>query len=110
MSIKKIEEVHLYVSEVTDNSVENIQALAFMDHSDVPFVKLMYNDKNSHSLTLDALNSWWKDTLPPLESFPFITYVEVHDDIPARYSPVKYLQGLENIKKIVDIYSINKET
>lgn len=110
MSIKKIEEIHLYVSEVTENSAENIQALAFMDHSTVPFTRLMYNDENALQLTLDAVNSWWKDTLPPVQSFPFITYVEVHDDIPARYSPVKYLQGLEDIKKIVDIYSINTNT
>jgi hypothetical protein len=108
MTIKKIEEVYLYVSEVVDNSAENIQALAFMDHSGIPFIKMMYNDASALPDTLAALNTWWKDRLPPLEKFPFITYVEVHDDIPARHSPVQYLQGIDNVKKIVDIYSINQ--
>lgn len=108
MAIKKIEEVYLYVSEVVENSAENIQALAFMDHSNIPFIRMMYNDASAHPEALGALNSWWKDRLPPLENFPFITYVEVHDDIPARLSPVQYLQGIDNIKKIVDIYSINQ--
>lgn len=108
MAIKKIEEVYLYVSEVVNNSAENIQALAFMDHSDIPFTKMMYNDSAAIPDVLAALNTWWQDRLPPLESFPFITYVEVHDDIPARHSPVQYLQGIDNIKKIVDIYSINQ--
>ena len=107
MTVKKIEEIYIYVSEVADNSIENIQALAFMDHSNIPFVRMMYNDSNVHPQILDSLNTWWYDILPPLTAFPFITYVEVHDNIPARRSPVKYLQGLEDIKKIIDIYSLN---
>lgn len=110
MAIKAIEEVYLYVSEAVDNAAENIQALAFMERSGVPFTKLMYNDKAALPETLAALNTWWQDRLPPLTGFPFITYVEVHDDIPARHSPVQYLQGIDDIKKIVDIYSINQQS
>lgn len=105
MAIVKIEEVYLYVSEVVENSAENIQAMAFMGHSNVPYTQMMYNDPNQIPDVLAPLNSWWKDKLPPVDGFPLITYVEVHDDIPARYSPVKYLKGIEDIKKIVDIYN-----
>lgn len=104
MAIIKLEEVYLYSSEIVDNPQENIQAIAFMENSGVPFVKMMYNDPNQHPEALAALNSWWAGKLPPLTGFPFVTYVEVHDDIPARYSPVKYAAGLEEIKKFVDFY------
>lgn len=104
MALQKIEEVYLYISEVVDNSAENIQAAAFMDHSGIPFTRMMYNDKAQHPDALGALNSWWEGKLPPLDGFPFVTYVEVHDDIPARYSPVKYAAGIENIKNFVTTY------
>lgn len=105
MAITKIEELYLYTSEVSGNSAENIQATAFMENSGVPFVKLMYNDKSQHDDVFKAINGWWERYLPAIDSFPFITYVEVHDDIPARYSPVKYLKGIDDIKTIVDIYN-----
>jgi hypothetical protein len=105
MAIKKIEELYLYVSEVVQNSAENIQAMAFMDHSGLPYTKMAYNDAGQHPSVFAPLNSWWADRLPPVDSFPLLTYVEVHDDRPARLSPVMYLKGVEDIKKIVDIYT-----
>lgn len=107
MAITKIEEVYLYVSEKVTNAAENIQALAFMERAGIPYKILMYNDEVQHQEIFQALNSWWADrNLPTLSTFPFITYVEVHDDIPARSSPVMYLQGLDNIKNIVDIFNL----
>lgn len=107
MSVVKIEEVYLYVSEAAGNAAENIQAAAFMERSGVPHVKLMYNDPSQHAQVFEGLNSWWKvQGLPEVNSFPLVTYVEVHDDIPARYSPVKYLLGFTDIQKIVDIYNL----
>ena len=44
MAITKIEEVYLYVSDETDNPAENLQARAFMDHSEIPHTSLYYND------------------------------------------------------------------
>jgi hypothetical protein len=105
MAVLKIEEVFLYVSEVVSNSSENIQAMAFMDHSGIPYTKLAYNDPAQHPSVFAPLNSWWTDRLPPVDSFPLITYVEVHDDRPARLSPVQYLKGIEEIKTIVGIYT-----
>jgi hypothetical protein len=103
MAIVKIEELFLYVSEVVPNSSENIQAMAFMDHSGLSYTKLMYNDATQHPTVFAPLNSWWADRLPPVDSFPLLTYVEVHDDRPVRQSPVQYLQGIDEIKTIVDI-------
>lgn len=107
MAVVKIEEVYLYTSEAAGNPAENIQAAAFMERCGVPYMSLMYNDASQHPQVFAALNSWWKDKgLPDVSTFPLVTYVEVHDDIPARYSPVKYLVGAEEIKKIVDIYNL----
>ena len=105
MAVVKIEELFLYVSEVVPNSAENIQAMAFMDRAGLPYTKLAYNDASQHESVLAPLNSWWADRLPPVDSFPLLTYVEVHDDRPARMSPVMYLKGIDEIKTIVDIYA-----
>lgn len=105
MAVVKIEEIYLYISDGVPNAVENIQAAAFMDHAGIPFTRMKYNDSSEHANVLEPLNTWWADRLPPIDSFPFLTYVEVHDNIPARYSPVLYLKGLDDIKKIVDLYN-----
>lgn len=114
MAIKKIEEIFLYVSDGAPNTIENIEAMAFMTHSGITHKRLFYNDASQHEEVLRALNSWWcnrddEHKLPPVTKFPFLIYTEVRDDVPARYSPVKYLEGLEEIKKIVDIYNAAPE-
>lgn len=108
MAIKKIEEIYLYVSELSSNAAENIQAVAFMDHSGIPYTRMMYNDASQHEDIFNNLNTWWQYNLDvePVSYFPFLTYVEVHDDIPARLSPVKNLQGIDQIKTIVDIINL----
>lgn len=111
MAILKIEEVYLYVTEATDNAAVNIQAAAFMDHSGIPFTRMFYNDATNIQQVLDSVNTWWTRpdiNLPPVTKFPFLTYVEVHDDIPARHSPVKYLEGIDAIKTFPDIYNAVK--
>jgi hypothetical protein len=108
MAVVKIEEVYLYTSEASENAAENIQAKAFMDHGTIPFVNLFYNDQTQLEEVLSAVNTWWERpdvALPPLTEFPFITYTEVHDDIPARHSPVKYLAGIDAIKTFPDLYN-----
>lgn len=106
MAVVKIEEVFLYVSEVAANAAENIEAMAFMDHSGIPYTKMMYNDPSVIDQVLEPLNTWWRDRgVPDATGFPLLTYVEIHDDIPARMSPACYLQGISEIKKIVDIYN-----
>lgn len=107
MAIQKIEEVYLYVSEAVGSAEENLQAIAFMDHSEIPYTRLLYNDTTQHEGVFSSLNSWWQHNsdIVPLTTFPFITYVEVHDDILARLSPIKKLQGIHEIKTIVDIYN-----
>ena len=108
MAVVKIEEVYLYTSEASANAAENIQAKAFMDHSTIPFTNLFYNDQTQLEEVLSSINTWWTRpdiNLPPITEFPFITYTEVHDDIPARFSPVKYLAGIEAIKTFPALYN-----
>jgi len=113
MAIKKIEEVYLYVSEAVTNSAENIEAVAYMDHSGVPYTKLLYNDQGQHESVFSALNSWWTQhpykPQPAVDTFPLLVYTEVHDDIPARYSPILYLAGIDAIKTFKATYdSVNQ--
>jgi hypothetical protein len=107
MSIIKIEEVYLYTTDADFNQAEMINSKAFMDNSGIEHTNLYYNDKEQLQEVLTSLNTWWTtpiNTLPPATKFPLLTYVEVHDDIPARFSPVKYKQGLEEIQSFVDLY------
>lgn len=101
MAVVKIEEVTLYVATPVSNVTENLEAVGFMDHSGIPYVKLQYNDASQLPDVLTGVNTWWTRpdvALPPLEGFPFLVFTEVHDNIPARYSPVKYVAGLDAIK------------
>ena len=111
MAIVKIEEVYLYTSEYNGDVAENIQAVAFMDRAGIPFNRLLYNDRTQSDEVLATLNTWWPKfdaSLPPLTTYPFIVYTEVHDDIPARSSPVKYVAGIDAIKAFPALYtSIN---
>lgn len=109
MAIVKIEEVFIYVSvSSVDDPVENAKALAAIDHSGIPFGKLIYSDPEQRQMIFDSVNSWWcRDpyNLEPVNSFPFITYTEVHDDIPARSSPVKYKLGHKGVLEFIDFYN-----
>jgi hypothetical protein len=116
MSIQKIEEVYLYFSDVTGDAAENTAAVAFMDHSGIPFTRLMYNDISQCQEVLNAVNTWWADdraigdnlyapALPALTKYPFLVYTEVHNDVPARYSPVRYASGLAAIQAFPALYT-----
>lgn len=109
MAIQKLEEVYLYVAPDEAGSTENLEANAFMDHSGIEYTRLYYADPSQHESVINAVNSWWTnrdiDPLEPVTKFPFIVYTEVHDDIPARLSPVKYIQGLEGIKSYPELHN-----
>ena len=109
MAVVRLEEVNLYLAADKAGSTDNLEANAYMDHSNVPYTKLLYVDESQHQLVLDAVNTWWANreehTLPPVTTFPFLTYTEVRDDMPVRLSPVKYLEGLEAIKTFGDMYN-----
>jgi hypothetical protein len=107
MAIVKLEEIYLYYSDARGSVEENIGAVAFLERNDFTFSIMFYNNDSDFENLFTALNSWWSRpdiNLPPIDSFPFITYVEVRDDIPARLSPVKYVFGLEEIKKFPEFY------
>lgn len=108
MSIVKIEEVFLYASTVADNAAENLQAMAALDHSSIPYIRLIYNDPQQNEEVFNAVNSWWTRPdvdLPPVGSFPFVVYTEVMDNIPVRHSPVKYKAGVDGINEFITHYN-----
>lgn len=113
MALQKIEEVYFYFSDSFGSAAENIRAAAIMENSNVPFQKFYYNSLTNTEELFNNLNSWWTKPdgtgLPELNQFPFLTYVEVHDDIPARMSPVKYVQGADEIQNFITFYNtVNK--
>lgn len=115
MSVVKLEEVYLYVTDAGDNPAENIQAQAFMENSGIPYTRMYYNNMEQVSEVLKAMNGWWNRPeipenmrMPDIEKMPYVVYTEVHDDIPARLSPLRYLAGIDAIKTFPDIWnSIN---
>ena len=108
MAIIKLEEICLYTSDVGNNATEMIQAQSFMDHSNIPYTRLMYNNQQQHDDVIRNVNTWWEagaKPMPPVTNYPFLTYTEVHDDIAARFSPITYLQGVDAIKTFPEIYT-----
>jgi hypothetical protein len=109
MAIQKLEELYLYYSDAFNGATENIKAVALVENSGVPFTRMYFNAQADTTQLFEALNSWWVKEdgsgLDEVNTFPFITYVEVHDDIPARLSPVKYAKGYDGIKSFLDFYN-----
>lgn len=112
MAIKKIEEVYLYVTDTGDNPAENIQAQAFMEKCGIPYIRMYYNNVEQVAEVLQVMNGWWNRPelpeeirMPNIEKMPFVCYTEVHDDIPARFSPVKYKAGIDDIKTFPEFYN-----
>jgi hypothetical protein len=110
MAIIKLEEICLYTSDIGTNAAEMVQAQAFMDHSGIPYTRLMYNNQQQHDDVIKIVNTWWTGDrtakpMPPVTDYPFLTYTEVHDDIAARFSPITYLQGIDAIKTFPEIYT-----
>jgi hypothetical protein len=112
MAVIKIEEVYLYTTDTLDNPVENIQAQAFMENSGIPYIRMYYNDPEQVNEVINIMNKWWnREGLPEyaispnIEKMPYVVYTEVHDDIPARLSPIRYLAGIDDIKKFPEIWN-----
>lgn len=101
MSLARIEEVVLYICSTTQ--VEDSHALcAWLDHSNIPYIKLDYQDVNQHPDVFSPLNTWWKEdeegnTQDSINEFPFVVYTEIHADKPFHYLPKKYIKGKDNI-------------
>jgi hypothetical protein len=107
MTIVKLEEVTLYTDSVFDNAAENIKAEAFFERCGVPHRRVCFGDKEHAKNVLDELNqgySRYDKNFVPLTKLPLLQYVEVHDDIPARLSPVKFLEGLTRIQEFPSLY------
>ena len=114
MAVKKIEEVYLYYTDLPGMVEKNLTALIALDKAGIPFTKMFYGETADFDALINSLNTWWTCphvNLPPLtiDSFPFLVYTEVHDDIPARMSPVKYVSSQEAIEQFISFYrSVNK--
>jgi len=113
MAIKKIEEVYLYYTDLSGTVEKNLTTLVALDKASIPFTKMFYGETADFDALISSLNTWWAYShvnLPSLtiDSFPFLVYTEVHDDIPARMSPVKYASGEQDINAFISLYkSVN---
>lgn len=105
MAIIKLEEVTLYTDSVLGNFAENIKADAFFERQGIPYRRVIFNSKEYAEDVLARLNKEHAEhNSEILTKLPVLTYVEVHDDIPARLSPVRCLEGLTRIQEFPSLY------
>ena len=114
MAVSKIDEIFIYTYPL-GNPVETQELYAFLDHTDILYAKLEYNDPAQHAETFAALNTWWQVDLdtgeiqPPLSSFPFAVYTEIHYDKTVSYLPRKYILGKEQITTLLpELYKLGR--
>lgn len=107
MAIVRIEDITLHTSDVLGNCAENIKAEAFFERKGIPFTRIYYNDPAVAAESLNLLNTQYSELYSdfvPLTKLPVLQYVEVHDDIPARLSPMKFLEGVTRIQEFPSLY------
>lgn len=112
MALAKIDEIFVYTC-YEENLVETHELNAWLDHSDIPHTKLNYGADQINEV-LSAVNTWWQpdddgQVQPPLTSFPFAIYTEIHSDKTVSYLPRKYIHGKENIiAQLPTLYSLGR--
>lgn len=113
MTLARIEEVHLYTNSASD-PIGSQELFAWIDRTNIDHVKLDYADVNILNEVIDPLNTWWREDeegnkQPPLTSFPFVVYTEVHSDKTVSYLPRKYIAGKENIiEQLPTLYALGR--
>lgn len=95
MAINKIYEIFLYTTDIV-NPVECHQAKAWLDHSNIDYKWLNYNDINQLPEVIKALNTWWSGK--ELAQWPFVVYRYQKDGEPFGYITSDFIEGVENIK------------
>lgn len=113
MALAKIDEIFVYLDPV-NKALESQELSAWLDHSNIPHLKLTYYDVEQQKIVLDAVNTWWQpddngDIQPPLTAYPFVIYTEIHSDKPISYLPRKYIFGKDDvISKLLNLYKLGR--
>lgn len=118
MALSRIDEVYIYTNSAED-PIGTHELHAWFDHSGIKHIKLDYKDPVQNVELLAAINTWWVSydlatgettTLPPITTFPFVVYTEVHSDAPVSYLPRKYIVGKENIiAQLPGLYALGRD-
>ena len=95
MAITKFLDVCLYTTDLI-NPVECHAAKAWLDHSEIKFNHLRYNDANQLPQVMEALNTWWSGKV--LGGWPFVVY-RYEDDQKNGLIVSDFIEGLDNIKQ-----------
>lgn len=117
MSLLKIDEIYVYTCSATD-PVGTHELHAWFDHSNIPHIKLNYNNIAQNEQVLNAVNTWWhytdidtweEVTLDPVPGFPFVVYTEIHANAAISYLPRKYIYGKEAImSQLPELYNLGR--
>jgi hypothetical protein len=113
MAITKIDDIYLYTDLSWDPSEvsESVDAKAFLDACGLTYIHLNYADPEQHPFVFDPLSSWsFSDGSHKIETFPFVIYTEIHDDLsPAKY-PKVLLYGLDEIENsnLTELYQLGR--
>ena len=107
MALQKIEEITLYMTYDAEETVDTMAMISKLDNASIPYARLVYISEQKEDV-LASVNTWWNNTeLGNITAWPFVTYTEVHDDRPARQSPVLYAT-LSNVDDFITKYqSVN---
>jgi len=98
MAVVKIHEIILYTCDSV-NSLDGHDLAAWLDHTDIKYVRMHYNNTAVLDTVINNLNTWWKDKQLTANSWPFVTYKEEHDDGRPSYALTSnVIEGLQNVK------------
>jgi hypothetical protein len=99
MAVVKIHEIVLYTCD-TINPVDGHEVAAWLDHTDIQYIRLHYNNEGAIDEVIKNLNTWWPDKKLTENSWPFVVYKEQHDDgRPSYVLTSNFIEGADSIKE-----------
>lgn len=108
--LTRIDDIHLYMG-MTADAAECYEAKKFLVDNGIAFVPYMYGDDSAHAGLFEALTSWNMPGAPAqIAKFPFLTYTEVHDNLPPSQYPRICVYGAAALRNsdIVTKYKIGR--
>ena len=132
MSIVRIEQIYLNTDQtftqetftdpdtdkeatrwVTDPNTDSAKAIQWLaDNGITDYVNLNYANSAVHQDCFTPLNTWYFSNHEnhTFTAFPFLYYIEVHDDKPANQMPMILHYGLDEIENsnLAELYQLGK--
>lgn len=118
MSLVRIDDIQLYTNFNWDNGVvekpgfECMTAYNFLNENGVVYEHMNYGGDSDFPGSLPALSTWTfaGDRQITFETYPFVIYTEVHDDLSPSQYPKVLLYGNDEIinSNIAELYQLGR--